>query len=136
MKPDVFPDNVPNFFDMIPALSGDKLLRFKRDFGRAVHDVSVELDRRALAVQASQAPEPDRLLSAREAAQMLSTTPDHVWAMMRRGTLPTVHVGKKYKRVPLAAVRAVMAGQSLDTRSLPPVESRVRLHTPRIGRRP
>lgn len=75
--------------------------------------------------------EPERLLSADEIAPMLSTTVDHVWAMMRRGTLPTIYVGKKYRRVPLSALRAYMSGQAFPAiQTQRPSKKR----TPRIGR--
>jgi hypothetical protein len=87
-------------------------------------DIELELARR------SQSPpfadDPDRLVSAAEAAPILSTTTAHVWAMMRSGALPCIRVGKKYTRTRLSAVHALRDGQPLPA---------PRLRTPRIGRR-
>jgi excisionase family DNA binding protein len=79
-------------------------------------------------------PEPERLLTAAEAAARLGTTMDHVWAMQRRGALPSVPVGRKYKRVPLSAVLAHMANKAMP--ALPAAPSTLRMRTPRIGRTP
>lgn len=87
-------------------------------------DLEHEQARRNQATPA--AVDPDRLVSAAEAAPMLGTTADHVWEMMRHGKLPCVAVGKKYKRIPLAAIRALMVGQPVPA---------PRLRTPRIGRK-
>lgn len=94
-----------------------------------VGDLELEIARRGQT--APSAVEPDRLLSAAEAAPMLDTTEDHVWSMMRRGTLPCVFVGRKYKRVPLSAIQALVQGKPL-----PPVKApaQPRSGTPRIGR--
>jgi excisionase family DNA binding protein len=81
-------------------------------------------------VQPARPHEPERLLSATEIAPMLGTTVDHVWSMMRQGVLPTVYVGKKYRRVSLAAVQAYMSGRPV------PVQAKTGgKRTPRIGRR-
>ncbi len=79
-------------------------------------------------------PEPDRLIDAKEAAKLLGTRVDYVWAMMRRGQLPWVKVGKKYKRLSLSTVRAYLAGKPVDPTQIHGVASK-RDRTPRIGRR-
>jgi hypothetical protein len=75
MKPDAprFPDRLPDFLDLVPQLSGDKLLRFKRAFGHAVHEATVELERRALAAQHPPA-DPDRAVGLEEACRLLGMT--------------------------------------------------------------
>jgi predicted DNA-binding transcriptional regulator AlpA len=103
------------------------LMRSEAALYRALAIVKLAIARKA---QAPSAPEePDRLLSAAEAAPMLGTTEDHVWSMMRRGKLPCVVVGKKYKKVPLSAIQAMMHGQPIPAPAAP------RLRTPRISRK-
>lgn len=44
--------------------------------------------------------DPDALLTAAEVAELLRVTPDYVYALSRRGVLPTVRLGRarRYRR--------------------------------------
>lgn len=62
----------------------------------------------------SQHPESDgvRLITIPEAAKRLAIGPAYAYELARRGELPTVQVGKKYKRVSEKALAELMAPQT------------------------
>ena len=57
----------------------------------------------------------DHLLTIPQVAERLSVPPAYAYELARRGELPTVRVGKKYVRVPLASLEKWLAVQQLDS---------------------
>lgn len=55
-------------------------------------------DRRGAVVGLHPAPRPRRLLAAEDVAQVLGVRATFVYALARRGELPTVRVGERYVR--------------------------------------
>ncbi len=58
----------------------------------------------------------DRLLTIPEVAERLSVPRAYAYELARRGELPTVRVGKKYVRVPAAALEKWLTLQQLEGR--------------------
>jgi len=78
-------------------------------------------------VQASSPrPEEDRLLTVPEVALRLSVPRAYAYELARRGELPTVRLGKKYVRVPIAALEKWLATQQLDAHTGPAYSARRR----------
>jgi excisionase family DNA binding protein len=57
------------------------------------------------------APVPGRLLTADDVAGLLGVPPTFVYALSRRGVLPTVRIGERYVRYRAQAIQEWIAGQ-------------------------
>ena len=58
----------------------------------------------------------NHLLTIPDVATRLSVPPAYAYELARRGEIPTVKVGRKYVRVPAAALEKWLANQALDAR--------------------
>jgi excisionase family DNA binding protein len=87
--------------DAIAAVIGETLLLLCR---------LVQASTMPNTTQAKKPEDPDRLLTVRETAALLSVRPPHVYELIRRGRLPAVRVGK-YVRVKSGDLKAWLEDQ-------------------------